>query len=247
MNKKKSNFTTILTWTIVSILLIISLLIIWLARSPQQVNDMLQKATSGLKNYALIVHIIFISTFFTGIFLRKIRNIIFPLLMIFISISAVVAAVLYKILPNIVIYGLYAVLITVSHIKKEFDFDFKKKSWLSYVFGILGIVMGFWYLHWVEKPILINALFFSPLGIVNCPTMLVVCGILIFNSNTKLYLLESVVGLSTLWIGFMGIFALEAYIDIILIITALFILIRLGYNLSYNSLIKIENHNENNF
>ena len=88
---------------------------------------------------------------------------------------------------------------------------------------------------------MLNALFFSPMGILNCPTMLIICGFLILNTNSKLYLLEFVVGFSTLWIGFMGIFALGAYVDICLIIVALFILIRMGYYLSYNALLKVEN------
>lgn len=239
--KTKLNFRVIFTWTIVSILLIIFLLVTWLPRTPQQVINMLHKASSDLKSYAVIVHIIFIFMFLLGVFLKKIRNIIFPVLMIYISISATVVAVLYNILPNIIIYGLYSILIFFSLIKKEFDFELKKISWLSRIFGIFGIITGFWYLHWIEKPIMLNALFFSPMGILNCPTMLIICGFLILNTNSKLYLLEFVVGFSTLWIGFMGIFALGAYVDICLIIVALFILIRMGYYLSYNALLKVEN------
>jgi hypothetical protein len=237
MNRKELNFTVIFTWVIVCIILIISLLAIWLLRTPQQIIDMLQKASLDLKNYAVIVHILFIFIFLTGIFLKKIRNIIFPILMIYLSISATVVAVLYKLLPNIIIYGLYCVLIFFSLIKKEFDFEFKKISWLSLIFGLFGIIMGFWYLHWIEKPIMLNALFFSPVGILNCPTMITICGFLILNTNSKLYLLEFVVGLSTLWIGFFGIFALDAYIDIFLIIVALFILMRIGYYLSFNKVL----------
>ena len=234
MNNKKLELSKIFSWTITGIVLIISLLMVWLLRTPQQITAMLEKISSDLKIYAVVAHIIFIIMFISGIIFKKARNIIFPVLMLLVSVSATVVAVFYFIPPNIIIYGLYSILIIFAFINRKFDFDIDKLSFLSQTAGFIVIIMGLWYLHWVEKPIMLNALIFSPLGIANCPTMLVICGILILNTNSKSYLLEAVAGLSTLFIGFMGIFRLQAYVDVFLIVAALFILIRIGSYLSFN-------------
>ena len=236
MNKQKISGKITAVWIVTGFFLAAALLLIWLARTPEQINEMLWRASNGMKTYAVITHIISAVALTAGIAIKKIRNVLFTLLMLFFSVSAVVSAVTYVIIPNIIIYGLYAVLITTGLLRKEFDFNLRKKSGLSLFFGFLGIAGGFWYLHWVEQPVLLNALFFSPLGIVNCPTMLAVCGLLILNSNTKSQLLEFVAGLSTLWLGFFGIFTLDVYYDILLIMTALFILINFGSGLARKSL-----------
>ena len=95
-------------------------------------------------------------------------------------------------------------------------------------FGIIGMVFGFWYLHWVESPIWLNALYNSPLGVVNCPTMVTICGFLCLTEKPRSVMLETTVALITLYFGFFGVFRLGAYIDIMLIICALFLILRLG-------------------
>jgi hypothetical protein len=83
-------------------------------------------------------------------------------------------------------------------------------------------------LHWVEAPVWLNGLIFSTLGAVNCPTMLTVCGFLCLSEEPRSALLEATVALATLYFGFFGLFRLGAYIDVVLIICALFLIVRLS-------------------
>jgi hypothetical protein len=113
------------------------------------------------------------------------------------------------------------------------DFDFRGIAPINLFFGILGLVFGSWYLHWVESPLWLNALFHSPLGAVNCPTMVTICGFLCLSQKSRSSLLEASVALITLYFGFFGLFRLGAYVDIVLIVCALFLIVRLSSYLAY--------------
>jgi hypothetical protein len=58
--------------------------------------------------------------------------------------------------------------------------------------------------------------------------MVTICGFLCLTKKPRSVVLEAVVSLVTLYFGFFGLFRLGAYIDIALIICALFLIFRLG-------------------
>jgi hypothetical protein len=102
----------------------------------------------------------------------------------------------------------------------------QNRASINKVIGFIAIVFSFYYLHWVEKPIFLNALIYSPLGIVNCPTMLAFCGLLCFLKKPGSFYLEYFAASVTLYFGFFGIMRLGAYIDIVLVAVAMFLIIR---------------------
>jgi hypothetical protein len=63
--------------------------------------------------------------------------------------------------------------------------------------------------------------------------MLVVTGFLCLNNKPRSVMLEATVALTTLYFGFFGVFLLGAYVDVVMIICALFLIVRLGSFLSY--------------
>ncbi len=220
-------------------LLITAIILMTFSVSPDYIRTMLTNVTVQVTVYSLVTHIALLLTVVVGLFIKNIRNQIFTMFIMFISLSGFVASIIFAILPNMIIFGLFAVLIANSYLKGELNFDFSNLNRLDILFGTLGIVFSFWYLHWVEEPIWLNALLYSPLGTVNCPTMLVVCAFLCLSGKSQSKILATAVSLITLYFGFFGIFILNAYVDIILIACSLYLLYKTWsgqYNHSNGSL-----------
>jgi hypothetical protein len=130
------------------------------------------------------------------------------------------------------IFAMFFVLILHAYFTKTLNFSLKNIPPADLLFGILGLVFGFWYLHWVESPAWLNAFLYSPLGVVNCPTMVTLCGFLILSRKPRSALLEAAVSLTTLYFGFFGILRLGAYVDAVLIVCSLFLIVRWGSSLN---------------
>ena len=219
-------------WIILGLLLL-AVFVLTFLKTPEAITSMLADVSRELKGYAAFVHILFLVGLVLGLLVKKVRNILFSLIIAFLSLSATVISVKYVIAPNIIIFGLFFVLITHAYLTKNLSFDLKNIAPMNLFFGILGLIFGFWYLHWVESPVWMNAFFYSPLGIVNCPTMVTVCGFLCLSQKPRSVMLEAVVSLITLYFGFFGIFRLGAYVDVALILCGLFLIVRLGSYLTY--------------
>jgi hypothetical protein len=58
--------------------------------------------------------------------------------------------------------------------------------------------------------------------------MVTICGFLCLSRKPRSVILEAAVALITLYFGFFGVFRLGAYVDVALIICALFLIVRLG-------------------
>ena len=219
-------------WIILGVLLM-SIFGMTFMKTPQQITGMLEEVTSGVRSFSVFVHILYLSVIIIGLLFKKSRNIVFSLFIAFISLSATIISIKYMIAPNILIFAIFFVLIVNAYLRKELNFNFKNLAPVNLLFGITGIVFGFWYLHWVESPVWLNSLLYSPIGAVNCPTMVAICGFLCLTEKPRSVILESAVSLITLYFGFFGICRLGAYVDIALILCALFLLVRLGSYLNY--------------
>lgn len=217
----------VIGWGVLGILLV-TIFAMTLMRTPAEISSLLTDVTAQLKTYCLIVHGFFLATIVGGLAFRKIRNILFFLFIAFLSLSATIVSIMYAILPNILIFAIFFVLIVDAYRRKDLNFDPENARPVTLFFGIVGLVFGFWYLHWVADPLLLNALLYSPIGVINCPTMLTVTAFLILTTKPRSTTLEFTVALITLYFGFFGLFRLDAYVDIALITCALFLLMRIG-------------------
>ncbi len=209
-----------------SAFLVVLVIIFTFLRTPQQITEMLVEVTSNLQIYFIVIHIIMILTLITGILLPKFRNLIFFSFVVFLSLSATVISAIFVIIPNIILFGLVSSLLILAFRQKKLNFTFENLKILDFFFGIVGILFGFWYLHWVEDPIWLNAILYSPLGGVNCPTLVTISGFLCFTKKPRLNALEITLGALTLYFGFFGIFRLQAYVDIVLILCGGYLLLR---------------------
>ena len=209
-----------------SAFLVLLVIIFTFLRTPQQITEMLVEVTSNLQIYFMVVHIIMILAILAGVLLPKFRNQIFFSFVLFLSLSATVISTIFVIIPNIILFGLISSLLILAFRQKKLNFTFNNLKILDIFFGIVGILFGFWYLHWVEDPVLLNAILYSPLGGVNCPTLVAISGFICFTKKPRLNVLEITLGAFTLYFGFFGIFRLQAYIDIVLILCGGYLLLR---------------------
>jgi hypothetical protein len=214
-------------------LLLLAIFVLTFIKTPEEITRRLGYVSKEVKNYSAFVHVLFLVVLALGSLIEKTRNSLFSLFIAYLSFSATIVSVKYMIIPNIIVFGMFFGLIIHAWIRKKLNFDFKAISPANLSFGILGLVFGFWYLHWVESPLWLNALFYSPLGAVNCPTMAAVCGFLCLSQKPRSVPLEAFVALITLYFGFFGLFRLAAYVDVALILCALFLIVRLGSYLAY--------------
>jgi hypothetical protein len=219
-------------WIVVGLLLLAAFVLTFM-KTPEAITSMLENVSKEVKTYSAFGHILFLVVIGLGLLVKKIRNSLFSLFIAFLSLSAAVISVMYVIAPNVIIFGMFFVLIIHAYLTKKLNFDLKNIAPANLFFGILGLVSGFWYLHWVESPVWLNAFLYSPLGAVNCPTLVTICGFLCLSQKPRSAMLEAAVALTTLYFGFFGIFRLGAYVDVSLILCGLFLIVRLSSYLSY--------------
>lgn len=227
-------------WIILGIILL-AIFSMTMMKTPEEITKTLTKVTSELTLFSAFVHIIFLAVATVGLLFKEIKNVLFFLFIAFLTLSATIVSVKYMILPNILIFATIFILTITAYLKKELNFELKDIEPVNKYFGIVGMIFGFWYLHWVETPIWLNALLYSPLGSINCPTLLTICAFLCLTVEPRSVMLELVTALITLYFGFFGIFRLGAYVDVILIICALFLIIRLSSSLTYKGVFNKEN------
>jgi hypothetical protein len=146
-----------------------------------------------------------------------------------------VISINYMVLTNIIAFTTILVLIIFAWHNRELNFEFDEITSANKIFGVLALVFGFWYLHWVESPVWLNALLYSPLGSVNCPTLLTICGFLCLTAKPRSVMLDLVVALFTLYFAVYGILFLGAWVDIVLVICALFLLCRVAFSETHNN------------
>jgi hypothetical protein len=215
-----------INWIILGIVLLMIFALTFM-KTPEAITRMLENVSRELKSYSAFIHIVFLVVIGLGLLIKKIRNTLFALFIAFLSLSATIISIKYAIIPNVIIFAMFFGLILHAYITKNLNFSIKNIAIYDLLFGILGLVFGFWYLHWVESPIWLNAFLYSPLGAVNCPTTVTICGFLCLSQKPRSVLLETAVAVTTLYFGFFGIFRLGAYVDVVLIICALFLIVRL--------------------
>lgn len=218
-----------------SILLITALMILififTFLKAPEDISRMLEKITMDLAMLALINHVIFLALLIPALLFRKIRSLFLAILLLFLSGSAAIVSIIYAIPPNIIIFVTIFILAAIAFMKKDLHFDFKECRTVTKIIGIAALIFSFYYLHWIETNLFVNALFYSPLGIVNCPTLLAVCGLLCFLKKPGSILLEYFSAAVTCYFGFFGLMRLGAYVDIILIVCSLYLLLRVSRKL----------------
>jgi len=192
-------------------------------------HEKLVQTTNDFKILSLVNHLLFIIIISGAIFWKKRRNFLFALFMIYLSIGAFICAFKHNIPSNYFYFPVVAGLIGYAAKTQKIRFDFNTTSLQDKIIGSIALLGGFWYLALVESPVWSNAMIYSPVGVVNCPTMLVLCGFLILNSEHKnrSQFLEYFVICGALFFGGLGLLTMHVYFDVILVAVALYMTWRL--------------------
>ena len=222
------NSREMLCWSIIAFLIILSFIISLIYKKPEDILFSMAVALYFFRPYAILTHVIFITILLQGIIFQKINDELYAGLMGFIAITTTIVGLLFMLIPEIILFALIFVLTMNAYFTKQLRWDLQNTNMISRIFGAVGFIFGFWYLFWVEEPIWLNALILSPLGILNSPTLLIICGFLCLNREPRSNKLELAVSIISLWIGLMGVIRFGILIDIALIIVASFLLIRVG-------------------
>jgi hypothetical protein len=215
-------------------LVVLAVVLLSMMRSPEKIAEMLAGISSDLTIFSVFSHVLFLIVIATGLLVKKYRNLGFFSFIAFLSLSAAVISTYYMALTNIIAFGTILVLILYAWHNRELNFEFDEITPVTKFFGVLALVFGFWYLHWVESPVWLNALLYSPLGSVNCPTLITICGFLCLTAKPRWVMLDLVVALFTLFFAVYGILFLGAWVDIVLILCALFLLCRVAFSETHN-------------
>lgn len=192
-------------------------------------HEKLVQTTNDFKGLSLVNHLLLLLIIFASVFWKKGRNILFALFMIHLSIGVFISAFKHHIPSNYFYFPVVAGLIGYASIKRKMRFDFNALSLQNKIIGPIALLGGFWYLALVESPVWVNALIYSPVGVVNCPTMLALCGFLILNSEyrNRFRFLEYFVICGTLFFGGLGLLTMNVYFDVFLVAVALYMTWRL--------------------
>lgn len=189
----------------------------------------LVQATNNFKVLSVINHVLLILVILGGYFLVKERKILYALFMIYLCVCAMICGFTNGIYLNCLYFPAVAGLTVHATLSGKMRFDFKSLSLQDKIVGSIALVGSFWYLALVESPVYINALIYSPIGVVNCPTTLALCGFLILNSEyrNRSRPLEFLVICGALFFGGLGFLTMSVYYDIILISAGLYMTERL--------------------
>jgi hypothetical protein len=145
--------------------------------------------------------------------------------LLFISIVSV--AIVYGNPFHALTMGLLAVFAVIELWQGKNEFNIPKINLHTFI-AFSSIIIGFWYPDFV-KTTPIALLLVSPAGIVPCPTLLIVLGLLTLTYprvNKTQYTITAIIGV---FYGFTGVFQLKVFLDIALIIIvgyAIFCLIK---------------------
>ncbi len=188
-------------------------------------HEKLVGATDHFKTFSMINHLLLIIVILGGYFWTARRNVLYLSFMIYLCACAAICGFIEGIYLNCLYFPAIAGLIVYAALTGNLRFDSGGLSVPEKIAGGAALAGGFWYLALVQSPVYVNALMYSPLGIVNCPTTLTLCGFLILNTEKEhrpLHL-EIFVICGALFFGSLGVLTMAVYFDIVLISAALFI------------------------
>lgn len=225
-------------WTIIAFLISLSCWIFFIYRKPEEIVFSMRLALYFFKPYTVLTHIILLTIFIEGLIFKRVNDELYAGIMAFFAITTAIVALIFIIIPDIIFFTLIFVLTINAYFNKELRWDLKGTDNISRIFAGISFFFSFWYLYWVESPIWVNAILLSPLGILNSPTLLTICGFLCINKEPRSNKLELVVAIVSLWIGILNILIFGIYIDIVLIIVALFLIIRIGLYLNKDPILE---------
>lgn len=182
----------------------------------EEILNGLQKIVSDYSTIAIIWHIIFYALITALIFKLLPTNRVFGLLICLPILSVAVLAFLSGNPFNGILFSILTVLIIM------FGFGSSSQpinlSQLPFmVIGILMIVFGLVYPHFINPDSFLKYLYASPVGLIPCPTLSILIGFLLLYNGFGSQSLTLAFIVFGLFYGIFGVLKLGVYLDIFLV------------------------------
>jgi hypothetical protein len=192
--------------------------------TPEQILNGLALAAGKYTMISVFWHIvllIILILLFSG---RKFNRKIIAAGMAILLLSVGIVAVLVSNPFNAIMFALAALIFGIIYLK--FKPVHIGLTWdLVSVAGLVMVLFGFVYPHFLDGAPFYKYIYASPLGLIPCPTLSAFIGItLMLNGfNSRKWML--VTALFGLFYGIFGVLRLKVYLDVVLIAGALFLLV----------------------
>lgn len=223
MEKKK-----FFKWTAYVLILLILILMTFI-NQPKISSDSL-KITQNLTPIAIAIHIIVFLLFVITIKKPEHKHKIYLSIIFLLLLTCLATSIVYMIQYSILITLFLFVLFVYANSQDKLNFDIRDNNFLNKTIGLFALVTSFYYVGYLTAPTYLKAFAFSALGTAITPTLLMISGFIILTSKPRSILLEIPLALLGIWFGFIGLLSIRNYADVPLIITGIYLTMRITKN-----------------
>ncbi len=223
MDKKK-----FFKWTSY-VLIILILILMTFINQPKISSDSL-KITQNLIPIAIAIHIIVFLLFLLTIKKPEYKHKIYLSIIFLLLLTCLATSIVYKVQYSMLITIFLFVLVVYANSKNQITFDIQTNNFLNKTIGIFALVTSFYYIGYLTAPVYLKAFAYSSLGTTIAPTLLMISGLLILTTRPRSRLLEIPLAVLGIWFGFIGLLVTRNYADIPLIITGIYLTMRITKN-----------------
>ena len=191
----------------------------------EEILDGLQKIVNDYSTIAIIWHVIFYAIVAALIFRWLPTNRFFGLFICFPILSVAVLAFLSGNPFNGILFSILAVLIIIFGLRASSQ-PVQTSQIIFMVIGILMIVFGLVYPHFVNTDSVLKYLYASPVGLIPCPTLSLIIGLLLLYNGFGSQSLTLTFIAFGLFYGIFGVLKLAVYLDIFLVFGTITLLVK---------------------
>lgn len=185
----------------------------------------LQSIVNDYSTIAIIWHVVFYLILAVLIAKWQPSNKLLGILICLPLISVAVLAFISGNPFNGILFSIMAVLIIIFGLK-TLNQPIQTSQVIFMIIGILMIVFGLVYPHFINADLFLKYLYASPVGLIPCPTLSVLTGILLlYNGLCSKSITLTFIGFG-LFYGIFGVLKLTVYIDIFLIFGSISLLVK---------------------
>jgi len=191
----------------------------------EEILDGLQKIVNDYSTIAIIWHVIFYAIVAALIFRWLPTNRFFGLFICVPILSVAVLAFLSGNPFNGILFSILAVLIIIFGLRASSQ-PVQTSQIIFMVIGILMIVFGLVYPHFVNTDSVLKYLYASPVGLIPCPTLSLIIGLLLLYNGFGSQSLTLTFIAFGLFYGIFGVLKLAVYLDIFLVFGTITLLVK---------------------
>ena len=191
----------------------------------EEILNGLQKIVNDYSTIAIIWHVIFYALIAALIFKWLPSNRFFGLLICVPILSVAVLAFLSGNPFNGILFSILTVLIIIFGLRVSSQ-PVQTSQFIFMVIGILMIVFGLVYPHFIKSDSFLKYLYASPVGLIPCPTLSILIGFLLLYNGFGSQSLTLTFIVFGLFYGIFGVLKLAVYLDIFLVFGTIALLVK---------------------